>query len=127
MILNSEEAVRAFSRGGNVTIGGSISAAAGPIGTGGQVAASMVNPAPIFSYSRSKGEFAVSAFHPELAQLSGPRKACVHRRVRRSLSDLMGCIRSQMLSRGGALCSTNLNRPSPARQTVPHYANPLPQ
>lgn len=56
MILNSEEAVRAFSRGGNVTIGGSISAAAGPIGTGGQVAASLVNPAPIFSYSRSKGE-----------------------------------------------------------------------
>lgn len=56
MILNSDEAVKAFSRGGNVTIGGSISAAAGPIGTGGQVAASMVNPAPIFSYSRSKGE-----------------------------------------------------------------------
>lgn len=62
MILNSDEAVKAFSRGGNVTIGGSISAAAGPIGTGGQVAASMVNPAPIFSYSRSKGEWALSSF-----------------------------------------------------------------
>lgn len=59
MILNSDEAVKAFSRGGNVTIGGSISAAAGPIGTGGQVAASIVNPAPIFSYSRSKGECGV--------------------------------------------------------------------
>lgn len=56
MVLNSEEAVKAFSRGGNVTIGGSVSAAAGPIGTGGQVGASLVNPAPIFSYSRSKGE-----------------------------------------------------------------------
>ncbi len=56
MVLNSDEAVKAFARGGNVTIGGSISAAAGPIGTGGQVAASMVNPAPIFSYSRSTGE-----------------------------------------------------------------------
>jgi lipid-binding SYLF domain-containing protein len=62
MILNSDEAVKAFSRGGNVTIGGSISAAAGPIGTGGQVAASMVNPAPIFSYSRSKGEWALPSF-----------------------------------------------------------------
>lgn len=65
MILNSDEAVKAFSRGGNVTIGGSISAAAGPIGTGGQVAASMVNPAPIFSYSRSKGESSVAIVHLE--------------------------------------------------------------
>jgi lipid-binding SYLF domain-containing protein len=56
MVLNSDEAVKAFSRGGNVTIGGSISAAAGPIGTGGQLSGSLVNPAPIFSYSRSKGE-----------------------------------------------------------------------
>ncbi|GMK59666.1 hypothetical protein CspeluHIS016_0802720 [Cutaneotrichosporon spelunceum] len=58
MVLNSDEAVKAFSRGGNVTIGGSVSAAAGPIGTGGQINASLVNPAPIFSYSRSKGLFA---------------------------------------------------------------------
>lgn len=56
MVLNSAEAVKAFSRGGNVTIGGSVSAAAGPIGTGGQISRSLVNPAPIFSYSRSKGE-----------------------------------------------------------------------
>ncbi|WOO83340.1 SH3 domain-containing protein [Vanrija pseudolonga] len=58
MVLNTDEAVKAFSRGGNVTIGGSVSAAAGPIGTGGQLAASIVNPSPIFSYSRSKGLFA---------------------------------------------------------------------
>lgn len=57
MVLNTDEAVKAFSRGGNVTIGGSVSAAAGPIGTGGQLAASIVNPSPIFSYSRSKGEW----------------------------------------------------------------------
>lgn len=57
MVLNSDEAVKAFSRGGNVTIGGSVSAAAGPIGTGGQVAASLVNPSPVFSYSRSKGQW----------------------------------------------------------------------
>lgn len=34
---------------------GGVSAAAGPIGTGGQVSASLANPAPMFSYSRSKG------------------------------------------------------------------------
>lgn len=56
MVLNSDSAVRAFSHGGNVTIGGGIAATAGPIGTGGQISGSLVNPAPIFSYSRSKGE-----------------------------------------------------------------------
>ncbi|EIW67594.1 hypothetical protein TREMEDRAFT_40282 [Tremella mesenterica DSM 1558] len=58
IVLNSDEAVKAFSRGGNVTVGGGISAAAGPIGTGGQFSASIANPAPMFSYSRSKGLFA---------------------------------------------------------------------
>jgi len=55
IVLNSDEAVKAFSRGGNVTVGGGVSAAAGPIGTGGNISASLANPAPMFSYSRSKG------------------------------------------------------------------------
>lgn len=58
IVLNSEDAVKAFSMGGNVTIGGNISAAAGPIGTGGSVQASLAHPAPMFSYSKSKGLFA---------------------------------------------------------------------
>ncbi|KAF8906150.1 hypothetical protein CPB85DRAFT_1224237 [Mucidula mucida] len=58
VVLNSEDAVRAFSLGGNVTIGGNISASAGPIGTGGSVQASLAHPAPMFSYSKSKGLFA---------------------------------------------------------------------
>lgn len=58
IVLNSEDAVRAFSTQGNVTIGGNISAAAGPIGTGGSVQASLAHPAPMFSYSKSKGLFA---------------------------------------------------------------------
>ncbi|KAG8714992.1 hypothetical protein FRC11_006224 [Ceratobasidium sp. 423] len=59
IVLNSEEAVRAFSMGGNVTIGGNISASAGPIGTGGAVQASLASPAPMFSYSKSKGAYAL--------------------------------------------------------------------
>lgn len=59
IVLNSEDAVRAFSMGGNVTIGGNISAAAGPIGTGGSVQASLAHPAPMFSYSKSKGEYSI--------------------------------------------------------------------
>lgn len=48
--------------GGNVTIGGNISAAAGPIGTGGSVQASLAHPAPMFSYSRSKGMRSMAYF-----------------------------------------------------------------
>ncbi|KZS92887.1 DUF500-domain-containing protein [Sistotremastrum niveocremeum HHB9708] len=58
VVLNSEDAVKAFSLGGNVTVGGNVAATAGPIGTGGSVQASLAHPAPMFSYSKSKGLFA---------------------------------------------------------------------
>ncbi|KAL7418100.1 hypothetical protein BDY24DRAFT_411206 [Mrakia frigida] len=58
VVLNSQEAVEGFSKGGNVTIGGSISAAAGPIGTGGSVQTALASPAAVFSYSKSRGLFA---------------------------------------------------------------------
>ncbi len=56
--MNSEEAVKAFANAGNLTIGGSLSAAAGPIGTGGAIQTAIRDPAPLFTYSRSKGLFA---------------------------------------------------------------------
>ncbi|KAI9627750.1 hypothetical protein H4Q26_017187 [Puccinia striiformis f. sp. tritici PST-130] len=58
IVLNSEEAVRAFATTGNMTIGGNLSAAVGPIGTGGAVNASLLHPAPLFTYSKNKGLFA---------------------------------------------------------------------
>ncbi|GAA6007154.1 uncharacterized protein JCM10292_004138 [Rhodotorula paludigena] len=58
VVLNSDEAVAAFAKGGNVTIGGQLAAAAGPIGVGGAVNTAITNPAPIFTYSKSKGLFA---------------------------------------------------------------------
>jgi lipid-binding SYLF domain-containing protein len=55
-ILNSNAAVRAFSKDGNVTLGADASAAAGPVGRDAQAA---VTPtAAIYTYSRSKGLFA---------------------------------------------------------------------
>ena len=55
IVLNNDAAVRAFSRGGNVTIGGDVSAAAGPVGRSAEAA---VTPtAAIYTYSRSKGLF----------------------------------------------------------------------
>jgi lipid-binding SYLF domain-containing protein len=68
IVLNSEDAVRAFSMGGNVTIGGNISATAGPIGTGGSVQASLAHPAPMFSYSKSKGASFGMQYHCDLIQ-----------------------------------------------------------
>jgi SH3 domain-containing YSC84-like protein 1 len=56
IVLNNNAAVDAFSRGGNVTIGADVSAAAGPIG---RTAAGAVAPtAAVYTYSRSKGLFA---------------------------------------------------------------------
>jgi SH3 domain-containing YSC84-like protein 1 len=56
IVLNSDDAVRAFSRGGNVTIGADVSAAAGPVG---RTAESAVAPrAAVYTYSKSKGLFA---------------------------------------------------------------------
>jgi len=55
-VLNNAAAVRAFSRGGNVTLGGELSAAAGPVGRDAQVA--VAPTAAIYTYSRSKGLFA---------------------------------------------------------------------
>ena len=56
IVLNSDRAVSAFSRGGNVTIGADLSAAAGPVG---RTAAGAIAPtAAVYTYSRSKGLFA---------------------------------------------------------------------
>lgn len=56
LVLNTPEAVRAFSRGENVQLGGALSVAAGPYG---RTAAADVTPtAAIYTYSRSKGLFA---------------------------------------------------------------------
>ncbi|MGH9961401.1 MAG: YSC84-related protein [Pyrinomonadaceae bacterium] len=56
MVLNTDAAVKAFSRDANVTLGGDISVAAGPIGR--HAAASITPVAAIYTYSRSQGLFA---------------------------------------------------------------------
>ncbi|WFD30887.1 hypothetical protein MSPP1_001911 [Malassezia sp. CBS 17886] len=58
VVMNSEDAVKSFGLAGNLTIGGNLSAAAGPIGTGTAIQAAIAHPAPMFSYSRSKGLYA---------------------------------------------------------------------
>ncbi|KAI9360872.1 hypothetical protein DFJ73DRAFT_815267 [Zopfochytrium polystomum] len=57
IILNTKEAVKAFSHGGNVTLGGNLSVAAGPIGRNAEAAGTIGNLAAIFSYSKTRGLF----------------------------------------------------------------------
>jgi SH3 domain-containing YSC84-like protein 1 len=56
LILNTEAAVDAFARGGNVQFGGALSVAAGPIGRTAEVGVLPV--AAVYTYSRSQGLFA---------------------------------------------------------------------
>ena len=55
IILNTEAAVKAFSMGGNVTLGGNLSVAAGPFGRSAEAGGAIGQLAPVFSYSKSKG------------------------------------------------------------------------
>jgi len=56
IILNTDEAVEAFSHGGNIAIGAGLSAAAGPVGR--DIAANVMPVAAVYTYSRSQGLFA---------------------------------------------------------------------
>ena len=55
-VLNNDPAVRAFSRDGNVKLGGDVSAAAGPVGR--DLHGAVTTTAAVYAYSRSRGLFA---------------------------------------------------------------------
>lgn len=56
LVLNTPEAVKAFSGDANVTLGGNLSVAAGPLGR--SASAGVTPKAAVYSYSRSQGLFA---------------------------------------------------------------------
>jgi SH3 domain-containing YSC84-like protein 1 len=56
VVLNTPDAVKAFSQGGNFSLGADLSVAAGPVGR--DVSADVLPMAAIYSYSRSQGLFA---------------------------------------------------------------------
>ena len=56
IVLNTPEAVNAFAKGRNITLGGNLSAAIGPIGRSAE--ASVTPQAAIYTYSRNQGIFA---------------------------------------------------------------------
>jgi lipid-binding SYLF domain-containing protein len=56
IVLNTPDAVAAFAKGGNLSLGGSMSFAAGPVGRDAE--GSMTLGAVMYTYSRSQGLFA---------------------------------------------------------------------
>lgn len=57
IVLNTDAAVKAFSMGGNVTLGGNLSVAAGPFGRNAEASTAVAHVAPFYSYSKTKGLF----------------------------------------------------------------------
>ncbi|KAI8988364.1 hypothetical protein BDF20DRAFT_815210 [Mycotypha africana] len=60
LVLNTQEAVKTFSQVGNVTLGGNVSVAAGPVGRNAEASgsANLKHIAAVYSYSRTRGLFA---------------------------------------------------------------------
>ncbi|CAO0795679.1 unnamed protein product [Mucor circinelloides] len=60
LVLNTKEAVKTFSHFGNVTLGGNVSIAAGPIGRNAEASgsATLKHISAIYSYSKTRGLFA---------------------------------------------------------------------
>jgi SH3 domain-containing YSC84-like protein 1 len=86
IVLNNDAAVRAFARGGNVTLGADASVAAGPVGRTGE--ADVTPKAAIYTYSKSKGLFAgVSLEGAVIATRTEANAHYYHRSV--SASDIL--------------------------------------
>jgi lipid-binding SYLF domain-containing protein len=58
IILNRKSAVEAFSKGGNVTLGGNLTIAAGPLGRNVEGDVAIRSTAAIYTYSKTRGLFA---------------------------------------------------------------------
>jgi lipid-binding SYLF domain-containing protein len=97
-VLNTREAVRAFSRDGNVTIGVDVGAAAGPVGRNLQ--AGVMPRAAIYTYSRSEGLFAGASLEGAVIATQKTANTRYYGRPVRASDILQGRVRSQ---RAGAL------------------------
>ncbi|KAJ8299379.1 hypothetical protein KUTeg_023439 [Tegillarca granosa] len=58
ILLNNRSAVDAFSKGGNLTLGGNFSIAAGPLGRNLEADVAVRSTAAIYTYSKTRGIFA---------------------------------------------------------------------
>ncbi|CAN5523777.1 lipid-binding SYLF domain-containing protein [soil metagenome] len=104
-VLNSDAAVRAFSRDGNVKIGADVSAAAGPVGR--DLQAGVTPTAAVYTYSRSKGLFAGVSLEGAVMGTQKTANARYYGRVVGARSILSGRVASP---RGAQRLMSMLNR-----------------
>ncbi|CAG5932326.1 unnamed protein product [Menidia menidia] len=57
IILNQRRAIEAFTKGGNLTLGGNCTVAVGPMGRNVEADVALRSPAAVFTYCRSRGLF----------------------------------------------------------------------
>ena len=91
-ILNTNRAVRAFSRDGNLTLGADASAAAGPVGR--EAAAAITPTAAIYTYSRTKGLFAGASLEGTVIATQKTANARYYRRDVSARDILSGSVAS---------------------------------
>jgi SH3 domain-containing YSC84-like protein 1 len=91
-ILNTNRAVRAFSRDGNFTLGADASVAAGPVGRAAQAA--VMPTAAIYTYSRTKGLFAGASLEGTVIATQKTANARYYRRPVSARDILNGSVAS---------------------------------
>lgn len=92
-VLNTREAVRAFSRDGNVAIGADLSATAGPVGR--DLQASLLPRAAVYTYSRSEGLFAGVSLEGAIIATQKTANRRYYRQPVRASEILAGRVRSR--------------------------------
>lgn len=86
IVLNTPDAVKAFSKGGNVSLGGDLSVAAGPVGR--SLGADITAKAAVYTYSRSQGVFAGVSLEGTVL-IAEPKRNAAYYGVHASPSDIL--------------------------------------
>ncbi|KAJ1919438.1 hypothetical protein GGI16_005034 [Coemansia sp. S142-1] len=116
MVLTTDSAVKAFTHGGNVTLGTNVTVAAGPFGRSAEASGAILNLAPVLSYSKSKGLFAGVSLEGSLIAERKDANAKLYGRPVRAQELLSGVInpppQADVLYRALDLRATPLSNPS---------------
>lgn len=92
IVLNTPDAVRAFSREGNVQLGTDLSVAAGPVGR--SLGAGVTPVAAVYTYSRSQGLFAGISLEGTIIGARGDTNAKYYGRVVSPQAILSGSVKT---------------------------------
>jgi lipid-binding SYLF domain-containing protein len=122
MVLNTDAAVKAFSADANVTLGGDLSVAAGPIGRHAEAAVTPV--AAVYTYSRSQGLFAGISLEGTVIGTRNDANAAYYGRRVTAREILSGKVAHPPGAKGCSGCSQNTDATPVRALTDIHRAPP---